>query len=852
MSFFNKYKVSKPNCPKCGLDTGCISPRMRFTGEGKKGILIIADAPTENDDQSGEQLSDYYGALLKSELKPLGINLDRDCWKSNSINCHPGKDNKDLTKKEQTKYTECCKPFLDGIIKETKPKKIFLIGDIAVNAFYKGRCDNIVSSAYHFQGLKFWDSKHNAWVFPLWSPDFLKKKEKDRIVQAVFKRCLKRAVEADPEPLNKVWNNIHLLRDFKHAVECLKKVLRYEKTIAIDFETTGLTIYKPGHKTVSFSWATEEGAWAVPVEHPYWTDKQQVKIKSLVGKILKKKKIKKIVQGIKFEYPWTKQQFGVEPENFFWDTQLASHFLDNRRGVIGLKFQSFMRWGIEDYDNTSKGYIETDPKTGFNRMLHMPVDSLLKYNALDTLYTYELYKEQVNEFEEKEFEPYNFLLEGAKALCEMSFNGIKINIEYYEEARKELEAESNQLIKELYQLPDVKKYQKRYGAFDYNSTKDLRLMLFEVMKLEAKKETATGLKSTDEEVLTKIDSPLTSKIIKIRKINKMITTYVDGFIRATYDGFMHPSFSLATTVSYRSSSSEPNFQNVPKRDPKAKKVTRSGMVPRPGRVLGEMDFSGAEISTSCFYHKDPTFIEYQTNPEGGDMHRDAAAHILKIKPDEVPGEVRQCTKAVWTFKQFYGGYYVSSAKQGWEEYPLVVNKEGDEIKIKGKYISQHLKQTFSNYKAFESHLKAFEHTFWYDWFPVYTEWKDKIVDFYIENGYVETFFGFRFRSYMDKKQCTNYPIQGTSFHLLLYTIIEFWKRSKEMGLKTLIIGQIHDSLILDIPVEEIDIVKELVADIVGNLHNVFKWMTIPMELDLELSETAENGGSFAKLEKVKL
>jgi len=275
------------------------------------------------------------------------------------------------------------------------------------------------------------------------------------------------------------------------------------------------------------------------------------------------------------------------------------------------------------------------------------------------------------------------------------------------------------------------------------------------------------------------------------------------------------------------------------------------MVPSPGMVLGEMDFSGAEISVSCYFHKDPTFIKYQTEG-GGDMHRDACAEILKIKGTEVPKPARQATKGIWTFSQFYGSYYVSCAKQGWEEYPLCVEKDGTPCQIRGIDIGDWMKKTFKNYKAFENHLEKFERKFWDDWFKVYTKKKNKVVANYIKTGYVETFLGFRFKGYMDKKQCTNYPIQGTSFHLLLYTASEFWKEMKRRGLKTLIIGQVHDSVILDIPLDEIDEVGLILNEIVSNLHKKFTWMDFPMGMDFEISKSYELGGSFAKMEKVQL
>ncbi len=848
-SFFKKNKVSKPNCPSCGLDTQCKSPRMKYSGEGQKGILIISEFPSNEDDRAGKQLVGSAGRMLQQELRLLNINLEKDCWKVNAVHCRTPMSKKGVPIDPTPKQVQNCRPYAEWVIKQLKPSKIILLGPIALESFYGERNRKCIGMT-KMAGLKLWDSDYNAWVFPLWHPEFLQQKKHDALLKAEFKRKLNDAIKADPTPLNKQWNPTHTLITFKQAKKALRNCLKLETLIAVDFETTGLDMYKKGHKTLSFGWATDKGAWAVPVQHPYWNDKQAKKIYKLVQKILNSEKIKKIVQGINFEYPWTKQQMKVEPKNFSWDTQLATHILDNRTGITPLKFQVYARWGIGDYDSLSKKFIKSTD-TGFNNMIRMPVDALLTYNAYDALYTYELYKEQLSEFTESELQAYNFMHDGSIVMCEMSYNGISIKEEYYLRQKKNLEEERDVLIAGIGKSDEVKLYIRKYGGvFDYNSPKDLQRMLFKVLKLKPVKETKTGF-SVDEEVLTKIDIKLTKDIIAVRKLNKMIGTYVDGFLKHTHDKMMHPSFSLSRARSFRSSSQSPNFHNVPKRDPKAKRITRSGMVPRKGRVLGEMDFEGAEISTSCYYHKDPTFIEYQTDG-GGDMHKDAAAEILKVSRDYIPKQARQATKGIWTFSQFYGSYYVSCAKQGYEEYPLVVDKEGELVEINGVPIDQHMKNKFPTYKSFENHLKKFENKFWKEWFPVYTQWKDDITLEYKKIGYVETFLGFRFKGYMNKKQCTNYPIQGTSFHLLVYTIVKFWEELKERKLKTLIIGQIHDSIILDIPIDEIDEVKHILAKIVYNLHNTFKWMDFPMGLDLEISKSYEQGGSFADMEKLAI
>ena len=849
MSFFTKHRITKPNCPKCKLDQSCKNPNMGVVGHGEKGILIITECPEKVEDDRGVQLIGKANLRLSKELRKCGIDLKEDCWKINAVQCRRTGDKST----PETKHIDACRVSVEEHIKKLKPNKIILLGAVALESFYGNKFKSAVSLRTSV-GQVFWDSTFNAYVFPLWSTNHLIHREKDDLLHAEFSRKLRKAIKHEDKPVVKQWNPLHLLVDYNDAMDALEKCLNFSTLIAVDYETTGLDMWKKGHKTVSFAWADNNASYSVPVEHPHWKKKQQRKIKKLVTLIMRKRKIKKVVQGIDYEYPYTVSNLKCKPHSIFYDTRLGSHILDNRTGVhTGLKFQTFRRWGIS-YNDESAKYIKTSPKTGFNDMLKMPVDALLKYNALDTLYTYELYKEQLTEFQGNQLQALGFLHKGALAFCEMTCNGIAVNVEYYEKQRTKLLREQKELVANVMAMDEVTQYQKRFGAFEYNSPKHLQNMLFKTLGLKPIKKTKTG-NSVDEEVLLKIDIPLTRNILKVRKLGKIISTYVDGFIKHTEHGYMHPGFPLHRVVSYRGSSRAPNWQNVPKRDPKAKKITRSGIVPRhPDNVIGEMDFSGAEINTSCFFHCDPTFYKYQTDPKGGDMHRDACAEILKITADEVLllPQLRQCTKGVWTFSQFYGSYYANCAKQGWDEYPQVVDKNGDPIQVRGMDIGDWMIHTFKTYKNFENHLKKFEDKFWHDWFPVYTKWKKKVVSDYKKMGYVETFLGFRFQGLMDRKQCTNYPVQGTSFHLLMYTAYLTMRELRRRGLKTLIVGQIHDSVILDIPKDEVKAVHEMLLDIVGNLHKEFTWMTIPMEMDFEISDPASEGGSFAHVEKVEL
>lgn len=835
MSFFTTYKVTKPLCTRCTLKSSTRQAPEAYTGNGKQKILIILDNQFEDSN-----------SYLFEKIHEFGYNVPKDCWVAGVVKCPTQLTEFGKYASLTEKQIKNCNPHIKQLLSTLKPDKVFLCGEQSLLSYFSDITEYI-TGIEQVHGYKIWDAGNKTWVFPLYNPQVVGDRHFDRNLNSEWDRCIKRALIADPSKFKKEWNPIHKLVDFDEAIEALSTCLKTDHLIAFDYETTGLNPYVKGHKICSFSWANGKGAWAVPVQHPHWQQTQQEAICSLIRKILSNRVIKKIVHNITYEFPWTQLVLGATPRGFYHDTQLAAHVLDNRSSITKLKFQAMVRWGVTEYEKDSAAYIKSAEGSDFNNMMNMPVDKLLEYNAFDALYTYELFREQMAEFmDEKEFSAYRFLHKGQLYLNEMSLNGISVDSKYYEEQRAQLLQEQKDLIKSIYSTAAVRKYEHQFEKFDYNSPKDLQKLLFDILKLPSTKKTKTG-DSVDEETLKKINSPLTLDIIKVRKINKMISTYIDGFNTPAPDGRIHPSFGLSIARTFRSSSSNPNFQNIPKRDPQAKKIVRSGMVPSKDCVLGELDFAGAEISTSVYYHRDPTFTEYQTNPAGGDMHRDAAAEILMIEKDEVLKEIRQATKGCWTFAQFYGSYYASCARKVWEEFPQIVDKTGKEPMVRGVPISVYLKDRFGSLQNLEQHLKQFEYKFWNVWFPQYAQWRKDMIEFYIQNGYIQTYLGFVFRGRLDKNCCFNYPIQGTSFHLLLHTAVEVMQELKRLKMKTKVIGQIHDSLVLDIHKTEIQKVYSLLTETVGTLHKTFTWMTFPMGLDFEISALKEDGGSFAKM-----
>ena len=447
--------------------------------------------------------------------------------------------------------------------------------------------------------------------------------------------------------------------------------------------------------------------------------------------------------------------------------------------------------------------------------------------------------------------------------------GINVDMSYYRRTKDDLTKRINDLHKYLTTGREARKFKKKFGRdIKVTSNQDLGKLFYEVLGKEPiyTNERQTNYK-TDKLTLESLNLPFVDKLLEMKKLEKAKGTYLGQFAREAYKGVMHPFFDLHIPVSYRSSSSMPNFQNLPKRDPEVGNIIRKGIIPSPDCVICEADFSGAEVITSVCYHKDRNFYNYLVDPST-DMHRDNATDLWMLPPDmltnpDYNSEQKKAAKMIrffaknnWTFAQFYGDWFASCGKYLWEncvesglKLPTGITVR-EHLESKGIYELGEMTEYGPTEGSFLEHCAHVEDIMWNERFPEYTQWKKDIVEFYQRYGYIETFFGFRFVGYMDSKQCCNYPIQGTSFHLLVYTLILVDKFIRKNKLRTKLIGQIHDSILADVHKDELSFYLKGVNDIVSGLKDKFSWLIVPMEIEAEISRLREDGGNFSEMKEV--
>jgi len=446
---------------------------------------------------------------------------------------------------------------------------------------------------------------------------------------------------------------------------------------------------------------------------------------------------------------------------------------------------------------------------------------------------------------------YDLIHRSALALARVEAAGVKIDMGYLESSIDRTQRRIDKLTFKLQQDRIWRKWKKRFGdKTKLGARQQLGTILFDVMEIPNPHKTLKGKRKVDEEVLEDIDLPFVQDYVKLEKLKKLNNTYLKGVRSEVVNGYLHAFYNAHVASSYRLSSSDPNFQNIPVRDPDIGKIIRSAFIPRKNRTLVEVDFKGAEVCVSACVNHDPVLTAYVTDPST-DMHRDMARQLFKLSKSQIGDKefgkpIRQEVKGDFVFAQFYGSWYKNCAPKLWKEIGRQKLGLAD-----GTTLFEHLaQQGITELGAcdpndredpephtFECRVREVERDFWGRRFKVYDQWKRDYFEKYQRKGYFDMVTGFRCSGVYSKKQVCNYPIQGPAAHCLLWALIELdaWLLKNKM--KTLIIGTIHDSMLLDIPDDELQAVIHKVNKLITkSLPRHWDWITVPLTVEVEGSK----------------
>lgn len=451
----------------------------------------------------------------------------------------------------------------------------------------------------------------------------------------------------------------------------------------------------------------------------------------------------------------------------------------------------------------------------------------------------------MTELHPKTEDAYRLFHEGTLLMGQMERTGFRLDVKY---CKQQMERLTKRITAKERRLKKSKFYKEwrmaTRGSVNINSNPQLSHFLYDVLKITPVKFTDSGKGATDQESLENLGIKEVDEILAIRKLKKVKNTYIKGLLREESGGIVHPFLNLNLVSSFRGSSDHPNLQNVPKRDKKTMKIVRRAILPLKGFQIMEPDYSGIEVKTSCFYHKDPQMIRYETD-KSTNMHGDMAAQIFMIENfdryEASQKHLRNAAKNGFVFPEFYGDYYLNCAHYiacKWCHLPQGRWKRGQGVELKGKPIANHLRRHgIKSFDDFADHIQEVEEDFWGRRFKVYAQWKEDWWAAYQRKGYADTLAGFRFWGLYRKNEINNLPIQGTAFHLLLWSMIKLNKWMRKKRLKSCLFGHIHDAMLLHIWPSERDLVHEkLVYIMTRRIKKHWPWINVPLEVETDLCE----------------
>lgn len=830
------------SCISCGLYKNCKTQKIAPIGKNKKGIINILPYPDRSEDRT-EAYNGRVATYLSELYSSVGIDIYEDCLNIYAINCY--------TEQEPTDFQiQSCHKIVTNILeKQNNIKVIVLFGKIPLVSIIGSRWKKDLGELNKWIGWCIPDQELKAWIIPTFNIiDVIE--SKTQVERLLLLKDLDKVVRHSKKELYQyIEPQIEYITDLNelNSIE--------SKYVAFDYETTGKKPYAKGHKIVCASIAVDENkvySFLMPQNK-----REQLPFR----KFLRNKTIGKIAQNMKFEHIWSQIILNTEVRGWAWDTMIATHIMDNRARITGLKFQVYVNFGIIDYDSEISNFLKSDDdkdSNAFNKIRELlrtdkGTKSLLKYCAMDSIFEYRLallqqkilnYKLPKNSpfLNQPVYDAYQLFHKGILALARAEMNGLRIDDAYTQKTKLKLTKQIEKLEVDFLNTEFAKKWQKHSKSkINLNSNLMLANFLYDVMNITPVKFTPKGTPSTDEEALQLLKIPELDLLLQRSKLLKIRDTYLESFARESIDGYMHPIFNLHLVATYRSSSDSPNFQNIPKRDKEAMQLVRKAIYPRPGHQLMELDFKGIEVAIAACYHKDPTMITYITDPTA-DMHGDMAKQIFVIdnfnKKQVDHAYLRSAAKNSFVFPQFYGDYYKNNANDicsHWVQLPQSKwNKNVGYMLSNGKTLGEHLLSIgIKSYQHFENHLKEIEADFWTNRFPAYKRWKDTAWAQYLKKGFVTYYTGFVVQGVMNKKEVINYPIQGSAFHVLLWLFIEIDLILQEYD--TLLVGQIHDAVILDVNPTELSEIHKKVIDLVTiALPKRFPWIIVPLEIEAEL------------------
>ena len=491
------------------------------------------------------------------------------------------------------------------------------------------------------------------------------------------------------------------------------------------------------------------------------------------------------------------KQIGIESQNMSFDIKIAAYILNSATNQYDIKNLTEEYLGINAED-----YIKDEENANTKNQISLFEETKLEVNTWETVKALMVYKlKAILEEKLKEndgFELFtNIEMPLAPVLAEMEYNGMYVDKEGLIEFGKQLQQRIEEMTKEIHELAGEE--------FNINSPKQLGEVLFEKLKLTVYKKTKTGY-STDVEILEKLreEHPIIEKILEYRQLAKINSTFVEGLIPFINPKTkrIHSHFHQTVTATGRISSSDPNMQNIPTRVELGKMLRKVFVAEGNDKIYIDADYSQIELRVFAHISQDEEMIKAFNKDE--DIHAQVASKVFGVNIKDVTSELRTKAKAV-----NFGIVY------GISDYGLAA-----QLKVRKSEAKEYIEQYLSKYKG----IKAF------------MEETPKKVK---EIGYVETLF--KRRRYVPEVNSNNYmvrqfgnrvamnmPIQGTAADIIKIAMINVDKELKKQNLKSKLILQVHDELLIETYEDEKEVVRNILKNCMENVIN----LSVPLKVDI--------------------
>jgi len=561
-------------------------------------------------------------------------------------------------------------------------------------------------------------------------------------------------------------------------------VLQQAELVALDTETTSLVEMQAQLVGISVCVATGQAAY-IPLAHNAADAPAQLPLQDVLQKLklwLEDGSKHKLGQHVKYDRH-VFANHGIEVQGYVHDTMLQSYVLEVHKphGLESLADRHLGRKGLSYEDMCGKGAHQIS-------FAQVDVEKASHYACEDADFTLSVHQRlwPLLQADEKLNFVYQLEMQSSEALYRIERNGVLIDAPTLATQSHALGLRIMQLEEEAYEIAGQR--------FNLASPKQLGEIFFDKLGLPVVKKTATGARSTDEEVLEKLadDYPLPKKILEHRSLSKLKGTYTDKLAQLAQPltGRVHTHYAQAVAVTGRLSSNDPNLQNIPIRTPEGRRV-REAFVAAPGHVIASADYSQIELRIMAHISEDPALLK--AFHEGLDVHKATAAEVFGLTPDTVSSEQRRYAKVI-NFGLIYGMSAFGLAKA-----------LGIDNTAAKNYIERYFLR-FAGVKRYMDETRAQAKA----------------------QGYVETVFGRRLylpeinspngpRRGGAERAAINAPMQGTAADLIKLSMVKVQQVLDAQHKGTRMIMQVHDELVFEVPEAEVDWVKQeiprLMADV---------------------------------------